>query len=216
MNLSKLNAKFVGLFIIITYLSLVISGIILAPLLDAPDILAVIFPNALMWQVGVYVELGNAIGVLGIALFMYPFLKEYHKGLALFYVGIRLVESIFSAIASMSRLLLIDISSAYLDAGSPSNSYYQGLADFALAIYHWAFEMPTVFFLIGAVLFYFLLEQTELVPRYITIWGYIAVIALLILNIFGAFLGVIAFVFALPIITNEIFLAIWLIAKGDF
>ncbi|MFX0062901.1 MAG: DUF4386 domain-containing protein [Candidatus Hermodarchaeota archaeon] len=178
--------------------------------------LAVVYPNAQQWQIGVYVELGNAIGVLGIALFMYPFLKKYHEGLALFYVGIRMVEAIFSAVASMSRLLLIDISQAYLDAGSPANSYFQGLADLALANYHWAFEMPTIFFLIGATLFYFLLDRTKVVPRYIVVWGFIAVVGLIIVNLFGSVLGVVAFVFALPIISNEIFLAIWLIARGDF
>ena len=45
MNSDKMNARFVGIFILITYIGLILSGLILAPILGAPDILAVAFPN---------------------------------------------------------------------------------------------------------------------------------------------------------------------------
>ena len=160
------------------------------------------------------IELGNAAGVLGIALFMLPYLKQHKESLALWYVGLKITEAMLSVVGSISRLPLIDISDAYLDAGSPADSYYQTLADIALANYHWAFEMLTVFFILSALIFYYLLYRTEIIPRFISIWGFIAVVALIIMNIFSAWLGVFAIIFGLPIMSNEIFLGIWLIAKG--
>jgi hypothetical protein len=210
----EMNARFVGLFILITYIGLILGGIILAPILGATDILAVAFPNATTLLIGSVIEIGNAVGVLGIALFMFPYLKKKKGTLALWYVGIRICEAMLSAIATTSRLALIDISEAYLDAGSPSDPIYQTLADIALANYHWAHEMLTVFFILGALLFYFILYRTEIVPKFISIWGFIAVVSLIIMNLFAPMLGDIAIIFGLPIMSNEIFLGIWLIAKG--
>jgi hypothetical protein len=210
----KMNARFVGIFILVTYIGLILGGIILAPILGATDILAVAHPNASTLLIGSVVEIGNAIGVLGIALFMFPYLKKKKGTLALWYVGIRISEAMMSAIATTSRLPLIDISEAYLDAGSPSDSIYQTLADVALANYHWAHEMLTVFFVLGALIFYFLLYRTEIVPKFISIWGFIAVISLIIMNLFAPMFGDFAIIFGLPIMSNEIFLGIWLIVKG--
>jgi hypothetical protein len=78
-------------------------------------------------------------------------------------------------------------------------------------------EMLTVFFILSAFIFYFLLYRSEIVPRYISIWGFIAIVLVAILNLLiytGVGIGTIGFIFALPIIANEIFIAIWLIVKG--
>jgi hypothetical protein len=74
----------------------------------------------------------------------------------------------------------------------------------------------TVFFSLGALVFYYLLYQTKLVPRWLSVWGLIAVVLVLTWNLletFGISLNV-GIVFGLPIILNEIVLGIWLIGKG--
>ena len=65
-----------------------------------------------------------------------------------------------------------------------------------------------MFFILGALIFYYLLYQSKLIPRFISVWGLIAV-AMVPLQYFN--LGLIL---VLPMISNEIFLAIWLIVKG--
>ena len=69
-----------------------------------------------------------------------------------------------------------------------------------------------IFFGLGALIFYALVFKTRLLPRFISIWGFAGVLLMGALNIFD--LGDSSMFFALPIITNEIFLGIWLIAKG--
>jgi hypothetical protein len=61
------------------------------------------------------------------------------------------------------------------------------------------------------------LYQSKFVPRFISVWGFIGAVLILTLNLLstaGVEIGSIGMILALPIITNEIFLGIWLLAKG--
>ncbi|MGW8251691.1 MAG: DUF4386 family protein, partial [Anaerolineales bacterium] len=74
----------------------------------------------------------------------------------------------------------------------------------------------TVFFSLGALIFYYFLYQSRLVPRWLSAWGLIAAVLVLAWNLLEAFgISISAgLIFGLPIILNEITLGIWLIAKG--
>ena len=76
--------------------------------------------------------------------------------------------------------------------------------------------MTPVFFSLAALLLYIFLYRSRLVPRFISIWGLIAVISLFTWNMVMAFgLSFSAgMVFVLPMILNEIFLGFWLIVRG--
>jgi hypothetical protein len=63
------------------------------------------------------------------------------------------------------------------------------------------------------LLFYYLLYQSKLIPRFVSVWGFIGVALMLALNFLEIDMSV-GMVLALPIILNEIFLGIWLIVKG--
>jgi len=76
-----------------------------------------------------------------------------------------------------------------------------------------------MFFCLGAAMLYSLLYKSKLIPRFISVWGIVAVILLFAVNMFGLFQSdginlIIQMSLALPIILNEIFLGIWLIVKG--
>ena len=78
-------------------------------------------------------------------------------------------------------------------------------------------EMLTVFFILGGLIFYLILYRTELVPRYVSLWGIVAVLMLTAMNIMiytGINIGALGAIFALPIIANEIFVAVWLMFRG--
>lgn len=68
---------------------------------------------------------------------------------------------------------------------------------------------------------YSVLYKSKLVPRFISVWGFIAAIALLtgsVLANIDMFTGIselgLNLIFATPIAVNEMVLAIWLIFKG--
>jgi len=76
--------------------------------------------------------------------------------------------------------------------------------------------MIGIFFSLAALLFFYLLYQSKLVPRYISVWGLISVALVFtwnLLELFGIRISA-GMIFLLSMILNEIFLAIWLIVKG--
>lgn len=218
MNTYNRNATIAGASYLISYLGLILGGFFLSPILDAPDYLASVYPNATAVGIGVLLESVNGIAVIGIAVMLFPVLKRYNEGIALGYLVFRSVEAMLSILGSTLALPLIELSHEFIQGGSPTGSYFETLGIFALAQRHWAMEMLTVFFILGALVFYYLLYRTEVLPRFISIWGFIASLFLIALNgllYSGIDAGIIVnLVLALPIIANEIFLALWLIVKG--
>jgi hypothetical protein len=77
-------------------------------------------------------------------------------------------------------------------------------------------QITGIFFSLAALLLFYLLYQTKLVPRFISIWGLISVALVFAWNVIELIGISISFgmILAIPMILNEIFLAIWLIIKG--
>jgi hypothetical protein len=113
---------------------------------------------------------------------------------------------------------LISIGGEVLLSGSSDAAAYQAAGLLAIAGRAGISGLLIPVFLgIGALVLYGTLYRARLLPRYISAWGWIGAVLILALNLmltFGIELGNLAMLFALPIITNEIFLGIWLIVKG--
>jgi hypothetical protein len=210
--------RIAGASFLISYLGLIVGSLVLSSILDGTDFLANVYPSRVLFGIGVLLESINGIAVIGIAVMLYPILKKQSEGVALGYLAFRVVEAFLSILGSTKTASLIEISHAYIDAGSPVNSHFDTLATLILADKHWTMEMLTVFFLLGAFIFYLLLFQGEFLPKYVSIWGFIAVFGVTIFNALfysGIDLGMaINFILVIPIIANEFFVAFWLIFKG--
>lgn len=217
MNRNKRTARIVGALFLTAMVTSLLGGVWLESILSAPDYLIAVSANETQVIVGVLLELTNCAAVVGIAVMLFPILKKYGEALALGYVGIRVVEAAILLGAVISPLLLITLSQEYVTAGASDASYFQTLGTLVIAARaHLAGLLVPVFFSLGALLFYHLLYQSKLVPRFISVWGFIAVALLLTWNLLETFgISISAgMVFGLPIILNEIFLGIWLIVKG--
>jgi hypothetical protein len=167
--------------------------------------------------VAVLLELINCIAVVGIAAMLLPTLKRQNEALAFGYLGFRVVEATILVVATISPLVLITLSQEYLAAGAPDGSHFQALGTMVMAARaHMAGLWVPIFFSLGALLLYSSLYRSKLLPRFISVWGLIAVVLLLAWNLAVAFgMSIEAgIIFGLPIILNEIFMGFWLIVKG--
>jgi hypothetical protein len=218
MSTARKTAIAVGALFLISYAGLIIGSSFLEPVINAPDYLANVYPNKTQVVTGVVLEFVNAAAVIGIAVLLFPLFKHYSESLALGYVGFRVIEAVFSILSSISPLPLIDLSQAYIQAGAPDAPYFQTLGVFALAGRYWASQMLVVFFILAALILYYVLYQSKLLPRFIPIWGFIAIAAIIAANLIEVPDFAEGFhpaqLLVLPIILNELFLAIWLIVKG--
>ena len=218
MNTYRKTAIITGLLFLAGYVGIFLGSAYYAPILDEPDYLSQIYPNKSQLIVGMLIELINDVAVIGIPIMLFPILKKYSERLALGYFGFRLVESMVLIFSKTSLLSLITLSQAYIAAGSPESSYFQTFGAVALAERDWASQIQVVFFALSALIFYYVLYQTKLLPRWLSIWGFIAVASLIAANVLpvpdltqGFNPAQLLF---MPIFLSEILVAIWLIVKG--
>jgi hypothetical protein len=214
----RTTAIITGILFLAGYLGIFLGSAFYAPILDAPDYLSQIYPNKSQVIVGMLIELINDAAVIGIPVMLFPLLKKYSERLALGYFGFRLIESMVLIVSKTSLLSLITLSQAYITAGSPANSYFQTFGAVALAERDWASQLQIVFFVVNALIFYYVLYQTKLLPRWLSIWGFIAVASLIAANVLpvpdltqGFNPAQLLF---MPIFLSEILVAVWLIVKG--
>ena len=218
MNAHRTTARVVGLCFLAAMAGSLIGGGLLETILSAPDYLLAAAEHETQLIVGVLLELVNATAVLAIGFLMFPVLKKHNEQLAVGYLAIRSVEAVVCSIIVIGPLALLTLSREYGQAGAAEAAYLQaagalGIAERARV----AGLLIPLFFSLGAMLFYTLLYRSRLLPRFISVWGFIGAALILIINIanLGAELGLgVTLVFVLPIILNEIFLGIWLIVRG--
>jgi hypothetical protein len=217
MNTNKRTARIVGALFLIAMVTSLVGGIWLESITAAPDYLVEVAAQKTQVLLGVLLELVNCVAVVGIAAALFPLMKKHSEALAAGYLGTRVVEVVILAVAAVSPLLIVTLSQEYGAAGATDAAYFQTAGALVMAARgHLASLLTPIFFSLAALLLYYFLYRSRLVPRFISIWGFIGVVSLFTWNMLEAFgLSISAgMVFALPMILNEIFLGIWLLAKG--
>jgi Domain of unknown function (DUF4386) len=218
MDTRKTTARIVGvLFIVATAASLLSTGLTQS-ILNAPDYLLQLSAHQSQVATGSLLQFVAAAGSAGIAISLYPILRNYNEGLALGSVAFRIVESVFYLVAALGLLSLLWLGQEYAGAGFPTTSIYQILGGWTLAVRNWAnFVFGVLSFCLGAAMYYYLLYRSRLVPRWLSAWGLVGVASLLsmaLLIVFGEKPSGMLLLLALPIASQEIVLAVWLIVKG--
>ena len=207
----------VGLLFIIATVTAILTIVFLGSALEMPLDFNLISENEFQLVISVVFWLVLAVSVMGIGAMMYPILKKYHEGLAMGYVILRLTEAIFIIVASISILSLLTLSQEYI-TGNLDISFYQPLGSLLLALQNWSFEIGTLIFLgLGGVFLYYPLYKLRLVPRWLSGWGFIGAICILLyglLSLFGVADSMIINLLAAPIAIQEMVFAVWIIFKG--
>jgi len=143
---------------------------------------------------GMFLEIISGLAVIGISVLMYPLFISKDRVLTKGYLIGKFGEGGLMLIAG--GMILIG----------------------NIMMYETLYKFHAYFFSISALFFYLLLNKTKLTPKYINFWGIIATILILVANILGLFnidmtkmmLGI----FYVPIILNEVYLAIYLMVRG--
>jgi hypothetical protein len=214
MNTNRKTARIVGALFLFSNVTFILGAVVfIEPILSAAGYLSQVSANRAQVVLGVLLELINGVAYLGIGVLMFPILKQRFESMALGYVGFRIIEFVMQTLSDLSPLSLLTLSEEFVRAGAPEASSFQALGTLLLAERSWAFQMVSITLGLGALLFYYTLYQSKLVPRFISIWGLIGaavVLANTMLDMFSLTvpnLGVL-------MLLNELFLGVWLIVKG--
>ena len=218
MNPYKRTARLVGvLFLTAMAASLLGAGLVESSI-TAPDFLAAAAANKTQLTVGLLLELANALAVVAIGFLMLPVLRLHNENMAHGYLGFRTIEAVFCSAIVIGPLSLLILSQSDLQAGVLGAASVDAVAALAMAgRASIASLLIPIFFCMGALLLYSAAYQARFLPRFLSVWGLIAVALVLTLNLVSLFFEFdlsVTMIFALPIILNEIVMGIWLIVKG--
>ncbi len=213
-------AIIVGVLFITATVAPIISGVFLGSLSDISggddsDYLTETSENEKQVIIGVFFYIIMAVAVASIAIVIYPILKKHNEALALGYVGARIAEGLLFIVNIITILTLLTLSQEFVKAGAPEASYYQILGTLLLAAGDWAYMLGFgLAFTLSALILNYLLYQTKLVPRWLSIWGLIGAVLIFAYYLLQPFSINLVEILFLPIATQEMVFAVWLIVKG--
>lgn len=191
-------------------------------ILKAPDYLSTVFPKSTTVIGGMLLWLINDFGIVMIGLLMFPILKKQSERMALAYLSMRMFEAIFLIVGVIFAMLLIPLSQAFVKAGATDIVSYQAIGSVLKQAEYWFMTpMQLIPLGLGGVILTFFLYQTKLVPRFISIVGFIGYALLLpsailtLLGVLDTLPGSPGSLLVIPVAVFEIILMpIWLYTKG--
>jgi hypothetical protein len=199
------------------------SILYIAPLggpLSAPVDLAKLAANENGVVLAALIEFVWAATGAGIAVALFPVLRRHNRALALGSVAARAAEAVLVLVGTLGMLVLFSLSQEAVAAGSAGLPSADTLANLLLASREWLHGLVgPLAFALGAFLYYWVLFKSRLIPRWLSGWGIIAIALNVFSTIYGAFaqdfgLSSVSTVINIPILLQEMVLAVWLIAKG--
>ena len=215
MNSNKTTGRIIGILFITVMVTWVIGFVLIEPVISTKDFLTQIYPNKVKVIIGVLVETIEITGVIGIAVMLFPILKNYNENIARAYLSLRILESVMLIIVAISPLLLITLSREYIETGAQDNHSFQILSTLILsARTNWSHFILAVFYSFAALMFYYVLYKTKLVLRFISLWGFISAALILVVAPFEALGFEKVGLAGISMGLNELFLGVWLIIKG--
>jgi len=162
--------------------------------------------------------MGLALALVPVVL--YPIARTHNEPLALGYVVFRgALEPIAYIGTVIPWLALIPVGRDYGQVGAADATAARMMGAALLAAQGAASNVLIIVFGLGALMLYTLLYQSRLIPRWLSIWGLVAIsmhLATVFLILFTRIdpMSTTVLVLDFPIFLQELVMAVWLIIKG--
>ncbi|MHA1979080.1 MAG: DUF4386 domain-containing protein [Candidatus Hodarchaeales archaeon] len=203
------------------YLIVFIAGILsYLPVIDDSNFLSNIHINQRKVIFGALSQFVLSFAYVGIAVLLFPTLSSYNEEFSLGFVSFRVIASILNILAIVIIFLLLDLSQEFSNSDSPDTVYFQTLGNLLRTGRDFMNHVVMILALsIGGLMFYYILFQSQLIPQWLSIWGFIGAL----LSISASFLLMFKLTtiktrlylgLNVPMALQEIVLGIWLITIG--
>jgi hypothetical protein len=202
-------ARLIGVLFIVASVAAIAGGMLILPVEEAETLAEVAAGDAGIVS-GVLLEAVMVLAVVGIAALFFTVFRRREPGLAMVYVGARIIEGVLLLAAAVSALVVLALARGN---GDPTD------VGLLLAVREQTYLLGSLVALgLGALVLYGLLLRTRMVPRWLPVWGLIGAVLILgrgLVEVYGVDLSAaVQGVLAAPIAINEMVLAVWLIVKG--
>jgi hypothetical protein len=221
MNTYRKNALIVGILYIIGTVAGVLSVVFTLSILDSSNYLSKISDNENKVIIGALFVLVMGFSLSFMSVYLYPVLKKFNQPLAMSFVVFRGALETFLYIAAASNFLLLTIlSREYVKTSVADPAYFKTLGELLQKGNDLIATLIIIVFSLGAFILYYLLFKSKLVPRWISIWGLVAITLhfatsfLILFHVVDSDMATIIMYMNAPIFFQEMVMAGWLIVKG--
>jgi hypothetical protein len=217
MDSNRRTAVTAGVLFIAATLATLAGSALYGPILNDPDRLSRVVPGVGALAGGVLLQLVAAGASVGIAIALYPVLKQWGAAIALGSVVFRTLEATMYAIGAVSLVALMPLGRQFAGAAVTERVSLTALSEVLLGVRDAAVVAGVLAFCVGALLYSWLLYRSNLVPRWLSGWGIAALFLMMaacLLALFNQNPVTSYVILAAPIGVQEMVLAVWLIVRG--
>jgi hypothetical protein len=217
MNNAHQTSRILGVAFVLQFVTSILSGTLLRQSWFVPGDIGAsmirIAHNTGLLRANIIVDMLTALGIIFLGSMLFITLRKQNEKMALTALGFYILEAALLATSRLATFSLLRLSQDYVVAGQ--SAIWQTLGQVAFdAMEFVGSSLHILAFVLGGVLFYYLLDKARIVPRVLSLWGLIAVLPFLI----GAPLAVMGYevptAVYLPYIPFELVIGIWILVKG--
>lgn len=210
------TSRILGAAFLLQATTSLISGLILKLVLVVPgnisETMIRIANSTWLMRANIVGEMITAVGVIFLGAILLSTLRRLNEIIVLVALGFYILEAALLAASRIAAFSLLRISQEYVTAGHPA--YLLTLGDLALGSMDFGYTLLMLPFCLGAILFYYLLYESRLVPRALSLWGLIAVFPCLVGTLCALFGHAVSFAIFIPYAPFEFTIGVWIVVKG--
>jgi len=217
MNTVSKTSRVLGVAFLLQFVTSFSSGVFLKQALFVPgnisETMLKIANNAWLMRANILLDMLTALGVIFLGAILFVTLRKQNEKMALVALGFYILEAALHAASRIEAFSLLRISQEYATAGNPAD--LQTMGNLAFEFMNFVGSTLMMFaFCLGAILFYYLLYKSGVVPRALSLWGLITVFPCLIGTLSAIFGYEVPFIIYLPYVPFEFVIGVWILVKG--
>ncbi len=204
-----------ALFVIATVAVLAAGA--LSPVLAGPGYLAGVVAHSDQMAASALLYLIAAGTSVGIAIALYPLLKQTNAALALGAVVFRTIEAVFYTAAVVSLLSITTLGRQLVAAPAGDRATIQAIADYVLSVRDHCNLVAVFAFSVGSFMYSVVFYRSRLVPRWLAVWGMAGALLMGgagVVSLFSDDPVTGQYLLILPVALWEMVIAVWLLVRG--
>lgn len=216
-NSSKKISRLAGILIV---LGIVVGVLSIVPSVDGEDYLKEVYANRSQVLIGACFQFLLVPIYIGFSLLIYQVVRDFSSALSIGFVGFRFVAATFQIIGMIQLPIFILLSQKYITDVSSNLIFYETAGEmlklFRDLTNHLGVMCATG---LGNLILHYIFFKGNYVPVWLSLWGMagntlLIVSAFLLLFQFVEVVSAAYAILTMPLVLQEVVLAVWLIVKG--
>ena len=168
--------------------------------------------NPWLMSVNILGEMITAAGIIFLGAILFIVLRKQNEEMALVGLGLYVLEAALLAASRIAGFSLLRISQEYVTAGRPA--FLETMGNLAIGFMSSGYTLLMVPCGLGAILFYWLLYRSRVIPRVLSLWGAVTIAVALGATIATIFGCEVPFAVYLPYVPFEFVAGTWILVRG--